>query len=100
MTDTHYSIEISLYSDELYPDDYVDGQVNSYYMNKEQYEKFIQLKFEYTDDIHEWCINNLNDSDIYLAEEFINGIASLDQFGFDFHTQKKLLVGSNNSVTS
>jgi hypothetical protein len=46
MAHTLYEIGISLYSDELYPDDYIDGQENIYQMNEEQYKKFNDIEFD------------------------------------------------------
>jgi lipopolysaccharide assembly outer membrane protein LptD (OstA) len=62
-----YSISISLYSDDLYPDDYKDGQENTYSMTEEQYKKFNKLKFTCSSDIHEWCVENLDDDNISFA---------------------------------
>ena len=61
-----YPIGISLYSDELYPDDYENGQENIYEMTEEQYKKFNELKLTCADNIHEWCVENLDDSNICL----------------------------------
>ena len=54
-----YDIELFLYSDELYPEDYVDGQVNGYNLNQKQYEKFKSIVFTDVEEIHEWCMKNL-----------------------------------------
>jgi hypothetical protein len=86
-----YSISIALYSDELYPDDYEDGQENTYCMTEEQYKTFNELKLTCAGDIHEWCVENLDDDNIYLAQEFIDGIADVDQYVFDYNTQKYLV---------
>ena len=91
MEKKYYTIGISLYSDDLYPDDYEDGQENVYDMDEEQYQKFKELNFTSSDDIHEWCINNLDDSNIHLAQEFIDEEADLDQIVFDYNAQKHLL---------
>ena len=91
------ALPIFLYSDELYPEDYVDGQVNGYNLNQKQYEKFKSIVFTDVEEIHEWCMKNLESDNIYLASEFESGIASFDNDGFDYHTQKFLLNSDKNS---
>jgi hypothetical protein len=91
MEHTLYEIGISLYSDELYPDDYIDGQENIYQMNEEQYKKFNDIGFTCSDDIHLWCIENLDESNIHYAQEFIDEVAHLDEIVFDYHLQEYLL---------
>lgn len=86
-----YSIGISLYSDELYPDDYEDGQENIYEMDEEQYQKFKELTLSCSYDIHEWCLKNLHNSNISLTKEFIDEVAGLDQMVFDYHRQEYLI---------
>jgi hypothetical protein len=91
METKNYAFGIAVYSDDLYPDDYVDGQENTYYLTEEQYKNFYKQNFDCAFDMHNWLVENLDKSDIYLVDEFVNGIADIDQGVFDFHKQKCIL---------
>ena len=90
MEDKKYIIGISLYSDELNPEDYEDGQENTYVLTEEQYEEFNKIEFEDQYAMDEWFMNNIDPTNIYTAQEFVDEIAHLDNIVFDYHKQEYL----------
>ena len=85
-----YAIGISVYSDELFPEDYEDGQENIYEMNEEEYKEFNKIKFQSPYDMDEWFMNNLDPTNIYIVQEFVDGLCELDNIIFDYEKQEYL----------
>lgn len=83
----NYSLGISMYSDRLYPDDYVDGQENTYYLTEKQYNEFYAQNFDCAYDMHEWLVENLDKSEVYLIDEFDDEDVFIDQRVFDYNKQ-------------
>ena len=85
-----YAIGISVYSDELFPEDYQDGEENIYEMNEEEYKEFNKIKFQSPYDMDEWFMNNLDPKNIYIVQEFVDGLCELDNIIFDYEKQEYL----------
>ena len=89
----YYTIGIQLYSDELYPHDYSDGQENVYDLTEDQYNHFVNTKWESVYDLEDYIKKTTSDPDcVNEAEEYTKGLCQLDQTIFDYSTQEYLEI--------